>query len=407
MDYSLVTRSRSAMQNSLDQAALMAAKDGAINNLTSSQIIAAAQTYFSALYNQSGLTNVSINGTYTTASGSKPTLVLTGSGTMPTNFMKLVGTPSMSFQLDSTVNLGLSRLRVALVLDNTGSMNDNGKINALKIATNNLLSQIKTLATTNGDAYVSIIPFVKDVNLNASNYQASWIDWTEWDIANGSCSNKNWTDQATCISKKKVWTPNNHNTWNGCVVDRGNYGAPDAGNYDTNVVVPTNGNTATQYSAEQYNACPQAALGLSYDWTAMNTLVNQMVANGNTNQALGLQLGWLSLTGGGPFTAPAMTSGYNYQQFVVLLTDGLNTQDRWYSYLASIDSRQALTCNNIKAAGITLFTVQVNTANDPTSTLLQNCASDSNKFFLLTSSDQILTTFNSIGSSISQLRVAK
>ena len=35
------------------------------------------------------------------------------------------------------------------------------------------------------------------------------------------------------------------------------------------------------------------------------------------------------------------------------------------------------TCANIKAAGITLYTIQVNTGGDPTSTLLQNCASPS------------------------------
>ena len=33
------------------------------------------------------------------------------------------------------------------------------------------------------------------------------------------------------------------------------------------------------------------------------------------------------------------------------------------------------TCANIKAADITLYTIQVNTGGDPTSTLLQNCAS--------------------------------
>ena len=45
---------------------------------------------------------------------------------------------------------------------------------------------LKSAATTNGDVYVSIIPFSKDVNVGASNYNASWIDWTAWDAANGS-----------------------------------------------------------------------------------------------------------------------------------------------------------------------------------------------------------------------------
>ena len=204
-----------------------------------------------------------------------------------------------------------------------------------------------------------------------------------------------------------TWTPSSHSNWNGCVVDRGGANAPDPRNYDTNVVAPTPSIVATLYSAEQYSACPQAARGLSYDWTAMNTLVNNMAANGSTNQALGLQLGWLSLVGGGPFTAPPMTFGYTYQQVMIILTDGLNTADRWYSNQSSIDARQQLTCNNIKAAGITLYTIQVNTDGDATSTLLKNCASDSGKFFLLTSANQILTTFNSIGSSISKLRITK
>ena len=73
----------------------------------------------------------------------------------------------------------------------------------------------------------------------------------------------------------------------------------------------------------------------------------------------------------------------------------------------SIDAREQLTCNNIKAAGVTLYTVQVNTGGDPTSTLLQNCASDSSKFFLLKSATAMVTTFSTIGTQLSNLRVAK
>ena len=149
-------------------------------------------------------------------------------------------------------------------------------------------------------------------------------------------------------------------------------------------------------------------MALSYNWSSMTTLVNNMSPNGNTNQAIGLQLGWMSLVGGGPFPAPpAMDPNYTYQTVIILLTDGLNTQDRWYTSQSSIDARQALTCANIKTAGITLYTIQVNTGGDPTSTLLQNCASDSSKFYLLTAASQILTTFTTIGTNLSQLRISK
>ncbi len=66
---------------------------------------------------------------------------------------------------------------------------------------------------------------------------------------------------------------------------------------------------------------------------------------------------------------------YQYTDVIILLTDGLNTQNRWNSTQTDIDDRQAITCANIKAANVDLNTIQVNTGGDPTSTLLQNCAS--------------------------------
>jgi hypothetical protein len=56
--------------------------------------------------------------------------------------------------------------------------------------------------------------------------------------------------------------------------------------------------------------------------------------------------------------------------------------------------------------------VQVNTGNDATSSVLQYCAgtkpqvADTGKFFLLTSPNQIVTTFNQIGVGLSKLRLA-
>ena len=139
----------------------------------------------------------------------------------------------------------------------------------------------------------------------------------------------------------------------------------------------------------------------------MKNLVDSMTPGGNTNQGIGLAWGWLSLVGGGPFPAPpVMDANYQYQQVIILLTDGLNTENRWYSNQASIDTRQEITCNNVKTAGITVYTVQVNTGNDPLSTLLKNCASGTDKFFLLTSADQMIATFNQIGTALTNLRVA-
>ncbi len=410
VDYSHVNSARTAMQAAVDATALKLSKE--ITTLTTAQINSKATTYFTALYTRPEVTNVSVTPTYTNTDNTQ--IVVKASGTVKASFTSLIGVSSIQIGASSTVKWGNSRLRVALVLDNTGSMDDDGKIGALKTATKNLLTQLKTAAVNDGDVYVSIIPFVKDVNLGSSNYKATWIDWTDWDANNGTCSGGwggwgGWgggggSTQSSCSG---TWKPDNHNTWNGCVTDRGLASGPSLGNYDTNVVAPSTGNTATLFPAEQYSPCPQAVKGLSYDWTSMTTLVNNMTPGGNTNQGIGLALGWMSIAGGGPFTVPAMDSKYKYSQVIILLTDGLNTQNRWYSSQSSIDTREKMTCDNIKAAGVTLYTVQVNTGGDPTSTLLQGCASDKSKFFLLTSANQMISTFSTIGTQLSNLRVAK
>ena len=38
-------------------------------------------------------------------------------------------------------------------------------------------------------------------------------------------------------------------------------------------------------------------MGLSNNWTALNAKIDTMTANGNTNQAIGLQLGWQTADG--------------------------------------------------------------------------------------------------------------
>ncbi len=568
VDYSHANSVKVALQSALDSTALMLSKEAATD--TSAQLQANAVKYFNALFTRPEAQNITVAANYTTSGGTA--LVVTASANVPTFFLGLI--PGQNFQTlsvdgSSTAKWGSNLLRVALVLDNTGSMADSGKMTALKSATQSLLTQLQSAATNNGDVYVSIIPFVKDVNLGASNYNSNYIYWgtaaqdptlsdnNSWDANNGTCSIGNYSTRSNCVSHSScsisgdttqnsctsdgtcsisgntsqnsctsagvcsisgsahntqsscttgtcsisgfstqstctgagtcsisghstqssctsagvcsksqyttssqcsqhsgtwtagrwtagvwtaggtwtvgawtpgvwtqaTWTPNNHSTWTGCVMDRGNSTAPDTvGNYDTNAAAPsaTPLVTSSLYPAEQFSACPQAVMGLSYSWSSMSSLVNNMSPNGSTNQNIGLQLGWMSLVGGGPFTVPAMQSGYTYSQVIILLTDGLNTQDRWYgdgstlgsSDDAKIDAREQLTCNNFKAATgtnvtNTIYTIQVNTDGSPTSTLLQNCASTSDKFYLLTSASQIISAFTAIGTNLTQLRVAR
>jgi len=402
IDFSRANAAKTALQGALDSTTLMLSREAATD--TADVLKANALSYLQAQFTRSDATGLTVTPTYTTDNGSK--IVATATASISTTIGSIFGLSEISISAASTVKWGSTRLRVALVLDNTGSMASDGKMTALKTATKSLLTQLQAAASTNGDVYVSIIPFVKDVNVGSSYYTASWIDWTDWDAANGSCSSSRYTTKSACTAARGTWTASSHSKWTGCVMDRGESSAPSSGNYDTNVVTPSTTITATLFPAEQYSSCPTAVLPLSYDWTAMTTLVNNMTSNGNTNQAVGLAHGWMSLVGGGPYTVPAKDSNYTYSDIIILLTDGLNTQNRWYTSQSAVDARETLTCTNIKAAGITLYTVQVSTDGTSESSLLQNCASDTAKFFYLTSASAIVTTFNTIGTNLSNLYVA-
>ena len=396
IDYTRASAARTAFQSSLDSAALMLSKTAALKS--AAEIQAEATSYVNALFTANNAKNVTVSAAYSTTNGSQ--LVLSGSATVQTSFMSIFGIDTINIGASTTSTWGNTRLRVALVLDNTGSMASSNKMTALKTASQNLLTQLKSAAVTADDVYVSIVPFNKDVNVDVSNVNASWLRWDLWDAVNGKCSNTTYKTQSSCVAAGKTWTPNSHTTWNGCVTDRDQ-------NFDTTNDPPGAGSTL--YPTEQYSSCPVSLVGLGNDWTALSNKITAMQPVGNTNQAIGLQMGWQSLTAA-PFSVPAMDPNYQYKQVIILLSDGLNTQDRWYTSASSIDTRQQKTCDNIKAAGITIYTVQVNTDNEATSTLLQNCASNTtgttDHFFLLTSSEQIVSTFGQIGTALSNLRLA-
>jgi Flp pilus assembly protein TadG len=200
------------------------------------------------------------------------------------------------------------------------------------------------------------------------------------------------------------WVVNNHNTWTGCLIDRGvaynpalaEPGPGTSPGNDQNLVAPSAGDATTRYVADQPNSwCPdltRAMRPLNNDWTAMKTYINNMDTGGGTNQNIGLIWGWQALRGGGPLgTIPAKDANLIYDEYIILLSDGLNTGDRWYcdgtsdcpaSKVTKIDSRLAGTCANIKASGTpqqsapVIYTVQVNTVSpaDAESTVLKNCA---------------------------------
>jgi hypothetical protein len=150
---------------------------------------------------------------------------------------------------------------------------------------------------------------------------------------------------------------------------------------------------------------------MSNQWQTLKNQINAMTPSGNTNQAVGLAWGWQSVsTTNGPIVAPGKGTNSIYKDYIVLLSDGLNTQNRWSTTQSSIDARQELLCQNIRTDTtnpVTVFTIQVNINNaDPKSQVLQDCATNGN-FQMITDSTQTSDAFNNVFTQISKLRVLK
>jgi hypothetical protein len=144
---------------------------------------------------------------------------------------------------------------------------------------------------------------------------------------------------------------------------------------------------------------------LSNDWTALNAKVDAMSPNGNTNQAIGMQWGMMTLWGKAPATAPAKDANYQYNDVIILMTDGLNTSSRTTQTQSTIDTRTALACTNAKTGGATIYAIQVDTEGGAQSTMLKNCATDSGKYFYMNDAATMVSVFDQIGTAISKLRI--
>ncbi len=399
VDYSHANSVRAAMQAAADSTVLMLSKNA--TSMTTGQINTKANEYFQALFNRPEATGLTVAATYTTSGGSQ--VNLSASSNVKTEFMRLMGFASLKVSVGAQSRWGTSKMQVALALDVTGSMAWDGKMPALKTATKSLLTTLESSATTPGDVQVAIIPFAKYVNVGKSNYHQNWIDWDDWDDNNG-------TDQSTTTCTKKkgkngkttnkcetstTWVPANHNTWNGCVTDRDK-------DYDVKNTSPSPSINATLFPAEQASDCPAAMLGLTNDWIALKNKVDELQPDGYTNQGIGLAWAWMALSNGQPLNAPVKSA--DTQKIIVLMSDGLNTANRWDDDQAPIDARQAIACTNAKAAGITIYTVLVMSGTSP---VMKNCASKPEYYFEVTSANQTISAFNAIGTNLAKLRVAK
>jgi hypothetical protein len=371
----------------------MLSKDA--ENLSAGDLAQKSTDYFKTMFLRPEAHDVQITPEFSSPQQGTFSLKLTASGNINTVFTKLLGKTQIDFSASSEVLWGIKKLNLALVLDNTGSMAASGKMTNLKSAAHDLLTTLQNAAKKPGDVQVAIVPFATDVNVGKGYVDASWIDWTDWNAANGTCSSSSYHSKSSCESHGYKWTIASHSTWNGCVNDRDQ-------NNDVLNTVPVAGAPATMFRAHQASACSASMMPLGYDWTALNNKIDAMTPTGNTNVTIGLAWGFQLISPVDPFNAPPPAD--DLEKAIVILTDGTNTQNRWSSTESVIDARTKLACDNIKAANIKIYTVRVIDGN---ASLLKGCATKPSMYYDVDQANELTGVFKSIAQNLANLRIAK
>jgi Flp pilus assembly protein TadG len=410
IDYSRASNARQALNSAIDSAALMAARDA--QKLTDAQIRTRIDAWVrdnlpADVKSEFGTTTVTIDRT-------ARTIKIEANAIVPTTISRVLGTTQLPVSTKSQSTWGTNKIELALVLDNTGSMANSNKMTNLKTASKSLLKIMKDAAITTDQIRVSIVPFNTQVRIARSFKDETWMlyglprnvtcSWNKqdcyvnntniyvYDTGNLTCDSNGRTCSYKTITKS-IWS----GTSQGCITDRDQ-------NYDT-----TDGGVFSA-SAQQYPAfwCAQTSLAeampLSSDWTALDARIDTMTPAGNTNVTIGAVWGWATLTQSAPFTEAKPATEPNLKKYMILLTDGDNTENRFTATGSTIDARTKLACTNIKAAGINLYTIRVIDGN---ADLLKGCATSPSMYYDVQNASQLDPIFKAIASEISAVRLTQ
>lgn len=427
IDWVRVNRTQTVLQGAADAAAIAGSASGKTND---AELMAIVKEYAEA--NGSAKAVDSISSIEQKLDNKKRTFSVTIKGKIKTSLMAVAGISSMDVGAFSEVGLASEGMEVALVLDNTGSMNASNRLPALKAAAKQLVGDLFKQAGSNY-IRVGVVPFSEYVNVDKSNRNAPWISVA---ADKSTTSNQCWdtypdATSSNCRMETSSWVADGITETSTYEVCDWNYGSPvqQCGPVTKNEVwdgcvgsrsVTTDtsiGDSSLRYEGVLNVNCPIALLPMSNDQKAINAKIDGMKGVGNTYIPAGLLWGWNLLDSNEPFTEAKSASwmkAHGGTKALVLMTDGDNTLTSSYPYHshdggdhAVANSKVTELCDNIKGQGISLYTVSLMVSNPVSKAMLVNCASDGNKAFTADDPSALASAFNKITESLLALRFVK
>ncbi len=373
VDYSMASQYRTDVQKALDATALALTKIMPADQATLDTV---GNQYFQANLKQHDLQSLTL-----TVTPNVGTLRVTANGVYQVRMAHIFGADTIDLSATAEAKWSIGKVEIALALDNSWSMNSLGRMTELKAAAHDLLNVLESAAKNPGDAKVAIVPFDSIVHVGASYGGQSWLRWGV--CAGGNCG------------------PADSTNWQGCVWDRNK-------SNDKQDTAP-DGTNDTKYPAWQcgnsLNANKLVAMKrLTADWTSLHTKVNEMIPSGYTNITIGLVWAWHLLSPTEVFADGVAYGTENLTKYIILLSDGDNTRNRFGDSTNTMNDRTEDACTNIKAVGIKIYTVRLIDGN---SELLRDCATKTSMYYEVEDSAQLSGVFNAIGSEIANLHLSR
>jgi Flp pilus assembly protein TadG len=165
----------------------------------------------------------------------------------------------------------------------------------------------------------------------------------------------------------------------------------------------------------------------------LDSAVNALNAEGNTNIVEGFMWGWRILSSDQPFPQGKPYNAPNNRKVMILMTDGENNfggssnanQSSFFSFgfarhghagaatsnnstlTGYLDSKTVQACTAAKTKGIVIYSIAFGSGASKSQALLKSCATDPSYYFAPQNSNDLKPTFQKIAESINALRIAE
>lgn len=324
-------------------------------------------------------------------------ITVSGQATVDTAFMRIVGIDTMTVGADAEIVVETNGLELVMVLDNTGSMGGNNKLNDMKDAAHELIDILFGDETNPSLLKVGLVPFDNTVNIGTAN--AAYVP---------NVGSYNWG-----------W-----GSWEGCVMAR----SYPHDVQDSSVAVGGSWepfwNANSWWDRNRY--CPNPITPLTNDRTTLDNQIDAMQALGSTHVNLGAVWGWRTISPQEPFTEGTAYGDPDWNKAVILLTDGENTMiDSYYSAFGwlsdgnlgtttsrsvaenELDDRLREVCTGMKNDGIIVYTITFQVPDLTTRMLFEDCATDSDKYYDSPDAATLNVAFRAIGAELKNLHLSR